>query len=278
MLTLKTSRDAWESKKDRIIEKVESKHMFVHFYGRVKIFLDDKEIITEPHACICYEKNTTMHYQFLEQSFHDWLSFDGDLDELLGKCMLQKETIYYPKDYQTIIDIIRNLSAYEMKYDSISMTLADAKITEVFAYLAYNIYYSKDDMNLPRNLTTPIYLLRQSIINNPAAKIDVKTAASMLNMGKTRFSQVYKQFNKRTFVEDIIYIKIEKAKALLTQGHLVSEVAEILGYNDVYYFIHQFKKSTGKTPKQFVLKKWYKKISAKSTFCKKAAGGNNRNF
>ena len=255
MLTLKTSRDAWEAKKDRVIEKTEERHMFIHFYDTVKIFLDGKEIITEPHACICYEKNTTMHYQFLEQSFHDWLTFDGDLDTLLKKCMLEKNTVYYPEDYKTIIDIIRSLSEYEMKYDSISMTLADAKITEVFAYLAYNIYYSKNDKNLPRNLVLPIYHLRQSIVNNPATKIDVKTAASMLNMGKTRFSQVYKQFVKRTFVEDIIYIKIEKAKSLLTHGHLVSEVAEILGYNDVYYFIHQFKKSTGKTPKQFVLKR-----------------------
>ena len=255
MLTLKTSRDAWESKKDRIIKKTDEKYMFIHFYGRVKMYLDGKEIITEPHSCICFEKNTEMHYQFLEQSFHDWLTFDGDLDTLLKKCMLEKNTVYYPQNYKTIIDIIRSLSEYEMKYDSITMTLAEAKITEVFAHLAYNVYYKKEDMQLPRNITVPMYLLRQSIVNNPAMKIDVKTAAAMLNMGKTRFSQLYKQFNKRTFVEDLIYIKIEKAKSLLTQGHLVSEVAEILGYNDVYYFIHQFKKSTGKTPKQFVLKK-----------------------
>ena len=58
MLTLKTSRDAWESKKDRIIKKTEDKHTFMHFYTKTKIFIDGKEIITEPHACICFEKNT----------------------------------------------------------------------------------------------------------------------------------------------------------------------------------------------------------------------------
>ena len=255
MFMLKTSRDAWVSAKGREIIKTENLHTFMHFYSKTKIFLDGKEIITEPHACICFEKNTEKHLVFLEEGFHDWLTFDGDLNSLLKKCSLKKNTVYYPKDYKTIVDIIRSLSEYEMKRDSISITLADAKITEVIAHLAYSIYNSKDSLNLPRNITMPLYFLRQSILDNPAIKIDVKLAAKMLNMGKTRFCQLYKQFTKRTFVEDIIYIKIEKAKSLLTQGYLVSEVAEILGYNDVYYFIHQFKKSTGKTPKQFILKK-----------------------
>lgn len=45
--------------------------------------------------------------------------------------------------------------------------------------------------------------------------------------------------------------KIENAEQLLSMGHQCSEVADLLGYPDLYTFSHQFKLLTGMTPKEY---------------------------
>ncbi len=46
--------------------------------------------------------------------------------------------------------------------------------------------------------------------------------------------------------------RIDKASELLMNTPLkIYEIAEKVGYNDVYYFSHSFKKQTGLTPKEF---------------------------
>lgn len=45
--------------------------------------------------------------------------------------------------------------------------------------------------------------------------------------------------------------KVENAKQLLSMGYHCSEVADTLGYPDLYTFSHQFKQIAGTTPKEY---------------------------
>ena len=50
----------------------------------------------------------------------------------------------------------------------------------------------------------------------------------------------------------ITSLRISRAKQLLAEGKSIKEVAALVGYSDVFYFMRIFKKVTGITPGQFV--------------------------
>ena len=56
-------------------------------------------------------------------------------------------------------------------------------------------------------------------------------------------------------VKYIIQLKMNYACDLLRYGqYSITQIAELLGYSNVYYFSRQFKESLGMTPTEFVLK------------------------
>ena len=72
----------------------------------------------------------------------------------------------------------------------------------------------------------------------------------------TPYSKEYlaKLFKKETgvsFGDYLLKIRIDEAAALLKSGHSSSDVAHTLGFSSQSYFIRQFKKSTGMTPRLY---------------------------
>ena len=55
-----------------------------------------------------------------------------------------------------------------------------------------------------------------------------------------------------SFNKELIRFRMEKAKELLkfTKEKIVV-ISQLVGYNEVYYFSHSFKKFTGMSPKEF---------------------------
>ena len=95
--------------------------------------------------------------------------------------------------------------------------------------------------------------IRQHILSNPQRKWTVAEMAKMMSLSPSRFHAVYKEVFGTAPMHDVIEAKIEYAKSLLLSDKRYSlpQVAEILGYNDQYHFIRQFRTETGMTPGTF---------------------------
>jgi two-component system response regulator YesN len=73
-----------------------------------------------------------------------------------------------------------------------------------------------------------------------------------LNISTSYLTSLYKRYSSTSFNKCLVKHRIDNAREFLMNTPLkIYEIAEKVGYNDVYYFSHSFKKQTGLTPKEF---------------------------
>jgi two-component system response regulator YesN len=83
-------------------------------------------------------------------------------------------------------------------------------------------------------------------------RITLLEISEMLGISAGYFSSLFSQKMGKTFSDYVNWVKICHAKRLLEEHqYLVYEVAEMLGFENAYYFSRVFKKVTGMTPTEY---------------------------
>ncbi len=100
-----------------------------------------------------------------------------------------------------------------------------------------------------------IYKAIEHIYKNFQRKITALECSKAVGMSYSYFSRTFKNVTGKTFSEFLEDIRLDNAKKLLlTTDKSVAEIAFESGYNDTCYFIAEFRKKSGVTPKQFRVK------------------------
>ncbi len=82
--------------------------------------------------------------------------------------------------------------------------------------------------------------------------ICLRTVAEEVALSPNHFSTVFSQDCGITFIEYLTHVRIEHAKKLLTTTALKSaDIAYEIGFSDPHYFSFIFKKTEGKSPREF---------------------------
>lgn len=90
------------------------------------------------------------------------------------------------------------------------------------------------------------------VMNNYYRDITLEDAASIANLSVSAFCRFFKKRTNKTFIQFLNEIRIAFAcQALLEEDKAVSEICFSTGYNNVSFFIRQFKRVTGLTPMSF---------------------------
>jgi len=80
----------------------------------------------------------------------------------------------------------------------------------------------------------------------------VETLAAEAGYSVDHFGRVFREVTGQTPQAYIVAARINRARQLLMETSMtVSEVANVLGYRDVYFFSRQFKQKTGRPPSAF---------------------------
>ncbi len=79
----------------------------------------------------------------------------------------------------------------------------------------------------------------------------LEAIAATANLTPNYFHRAFKQILGLTPYDYMLKKRLNKAKGLLTSTDLpISQIAELSGYENSYYFSRIFKKHSGKTPSQ----------------------------
>lgn len=92
----------------------------------------------------------------------------------------------------------------------------------------------------------------QYIEEHYESRITLQEVSEMLGISAGYLSSLFSQNMGKTFSDYVNWVKIQHAKLLLEEHqYMVYEVAEMLGFENAYYFSRVFKKVTGMTPKEY---------------------------
>ena len=90
------------------------------------------------------------------------------------------------------------------------------------------------------------------IRNHYTEDIQLTTLATKYSVSIARLSTEIKKKLGMTFSDYVTQLRIQRAKELLADESMsVGEIAEIVGYNDYFYFIKVFKKVQGISPSKY---------------------------
>lgn len=87
------------------------------------------------------------------------------------------------------------------------------------------------------------------VMDNCQQEISLDIVSSIANLSKPAFCRYFKKRANKTFVRFLNEVRIGQAcRLLINENHAIADICYICGYNNISYFIRQFRTITGFTP------------------------------
>jgi len=142
---------------------------------------------------------------------------------------------------EKVDELISNSSSYMDIYDNVCFIVDDLFMSQ------------KSQAEVIGHIESTIIKIDQYINNNFSSLISLNSIANMFGISQSYLSSYYKKYKGVSPIDQIINLKIEKAKTLLSVQPFISirDISEAVGYDDQYYFSRIFKNVVGKSPSAF---------------------------
>ena len=127
--------------------------------------------------------------------------------------------------------------------------------------LFIRIYRRRDNISITSRAVPPSRLLRSSELvqqvqdfmnNHYAERLSLDVIASTHNISVAYLRRIFKVQTGFPVMTYLTKLRISEAKRLINEGKLnFTQIAEAVGYDNIYYFSSAFKKQTGMTLTEF---------------------------
>lgn len=115
----------------------------------------------------------------------------------------------------------------------------------------YGLSYLENSSSLPSDVRLSKKISEYLLENYADPTLNVSTVAAHFDLNASYLGSVFKKVNNKSILQFLTAIRMTEAKNLLQQRqYKIYQIAEKVGYNDVYYFSKRFKKYYGYSPKE----------------------------
>ena len=139
-----------------------------------------------------------------------------------------------------------NLASYKEVEDLTSYEEVNAYVRGITTKIAEKLEAAKPGSN-HRIIIKLIGFIQEQYNQN----IGLNELADMVNMNPAYLSMLFKDEVGMSYIKYLTQVRLGHAKELLMEGYKVTQVSEMVGYNDYHYFCNIFKKNTGKKPNEY---------------------------
>lgn len=221
--------------------------------GKGHFFINGKEeIVTAGHMVLYRPKEMQKYIYYGEdQTEVYWVHFTGsDIKNILKQYHFpSSDHILYtgnsPDYHRLFRRIIQELQLCKPDYEEyLSMLLR-----EIFILVGRQL---KDDKKVSIQTPQEVELAIRYFNEHFSQNISIEEYANSRHMSTCWFIRSFRQHSGITPMQYILEIRIAYAQSLLvTTTYNVTEIAEIVGYDNPLYFSRLFKKQTGMSPSEY---------------------------
>ena len=228
-------------------------YLFLLFKTPMKVYLDKKLSISKENACILYAPGYEQYYKAVHRFRNSYLHFSckADLKKQYG---IPLNTVFYPGNCEEIDACIRLLHkehiANDLFSDEYEYTLfQQLMITIARGLKSHQIHGSGTEGD---SLYSAFRKLRLEMLTNYAEPWNTTELCKKVSLEKSLFYYCYQKFFQSTPHADLLQIRMDKAKNLLTNEALtVQQIAQMCGFSDFSHFSRYFRKQAGCSPLQW---------------------------
>ncbi len=222
--------------------------------GTISLIIEDKNYVVEkgfflippavPHRY--NNKGTTSSFEIY------WVHFSGYYaEEFIKTCGLNDGYVYRTG----IIEEIRNSIPTLVRELTFKLTGYEMIIQALFMYvlsLSARYYHSMQKESKKKTIDVRMQKTLEHIYLYYANELSIKELADLCQLSASRFSALFKQTFGLFPLQYIINYRIKRACDLLRHTeYSVTQIAEMVGFEDSLYFSRVFKKQMRICPSQF---------------------------
>ena len=225
-------------------------YTFLHFTTSVEFEIDGKIIKARPDACIFYSPETPQFFYSDKPIVHNWMHAKLCFGDILNGYNIPQNQILYPNNTAFISEIFHKMEQEHFSSNRYKDQLINTYLNEFLINFARSINNETVSVAVPRKETENMSLARKQILSKPEHKWTVAEMADLVALSPSHFHRIYKSLFGTSPMHDVIDARIRYAKSLLLSDQRLTLpcISEMLGYNDQYHFIRQFKSVVGQTP------------------------------
>lgn len=223
------------------------------FQTQVDLQLQGSNLSLSPGSCVILAPGTPQHFTARSTLRYSRLDATEDMAPILLQYHLPLGQPVLLSDADAVTDVFKQLSQEFRSKHPYRDEMLNAYLQILLVLLSRSFNKSAPVAALQQDLHLDIRNVRQYVLSNPQRKWTVAEMSQLMSLSPSRFHAVYKEVFGTAPMRDVIEAKIEYAKTLLLdrKNFSLPQIADMLGYNDQYHFIRQFRTETGLTPGVF---------------------------
>lgn len=121
--------------------------------------------------------------------------------------------------------------------------------------LSYSELYMNENETIPSDISLSKKIIAYIDKHYKNPELSVAKLADVFQLNPSYMGSVFKKVNNESLLQYITSVRMEASKKLLDSNrYKVSDIAELVGYTDAFYYSKRFKKMYGYSPKDYLLR------------------------
>ncbi len=248
-------RHNWPKKANYIVDRPAGRphYIFAHYYCEVTLTCGGQTFQIPPGGCVLITPHTAHWLHCAQDLTHDWLHLNPEAEALISRYDVPINTPFYPNISRVISALLQKMETEFYSSKSFKEDLLDLYVHEFLIRLQRSEKEAASAFAFSESTVKKMTAARKTILSASEKNWTLREMALLASFSPSRFHTIYKALFGTTPTKDLINMRINLAENLLCSrpNLTLAEVAEMVGYNDQYHLIRQFKTVTGQTPGKY---------------------------